>query len=57
MNKYTEMKDDKKGYKPKQYIVNRNLKTVRLQEKTQKYIKSTNSISPWLKFIYLNSFR
>ena len=54
MNKYIKMKDKKSS---KKNIVNRNLKKVSLQKKTQKYIKSTNSISPWLKFIYLNSFR
>ena len=56
MNKYTKMKD-KNSYEKKQYIVNRNLEKIRLQENTKKYVKSTTSISPWLKFIYLNSFR
>lgn len=51
MNKYQKMKEEIKKF---QYsVTDKNIKRVKLNEKTRKYVQNTNSISPWLKFIYL----
>lgn len=51
MNKYQKMKEEIK--KNKYPVTDKNIKRIKLNETTKKYVKNTNSISPWLKFIYL----
>jgi len=47
MNKYQKMKEKKK------FVAVKNIKRIKINEKTRNYVRKTNSISPWLKFIYL----